>query len=69
MILRELKIGDEFYHESYRHKKSMDIYKVSENCIFNFGHGSSTRICFNNNTRKFESKSCNLKVIKIEFPF
>lgn len=65
MTLRELNIGDNFYHYAQRKNRSMDIYRVADKCTFNSGHGSSTRICMNNNTKKLESKSCNLKVVKI----
>jgi len=62
MTLRELQVGDRFRHEAKRGK----FYQVTaEKCSFNLGHGSSTRLCWCEHTKKWVSKSCNLKVVKL----
>lgn len=62
MTLRELEPNTQFTHEK-GHNKS--VYRVLGKCVFNNGHGSSTRVCLNTKTNKTESKSCNLKVIVV----
>lgn len=65
VTLRELKPGDRFYPSSQFGKNRLMKYTVKSDCQYNSGHGSSTRICYNTTTGELESKSCNLKVIKL----
>lgn len=64
MTLRELNIGDKFFPESAIATLTPTIFQVSGKCVFNSGHGSSTRSCINLKNKEVVSKSCNLKVIK-----
>lgn len=61
MTLRELELGDRFRHEAKRGR----FFQVSGKCQFNSGHGTSTRLCWCEHTKKWVSKSCNLKVVKL----
>lgn len=61
MLLRELEIGDIFFAESDR--LQMVKYTVRNNCVFNRGHGTSTRYCYLPDGT-IVNKSGKLKVIK-----
>ena len=63
MKLRELNIGDRFIPA--KDKKGKVRYEKVGKCEFNRGHGTSTCKCLNELTRYFESKSCNLEVLKL----
>jgi len=63
MKLRELNIGDRFIAKSDKRKKTR--YEKVGKCEFNRGHGTSTCKCINETEKWFESKSCNLEVIKL----
>jgi len=65
MKLRELKIDDRFIHASSKDVLKADKYKVTGACVFNGGHGTSTRDCINESKKRYESKSCNLEVKKL----
>lgn len=62
--LKDLNIGDKFYPKS-KQWKATPIFEVLEQCKFNSGHGSSTRMCRTLLTKEVISKSCRLEVIKI----
>lgn len=62
--LRDLEIGDRFYAAASKNK--LPVMVVSGACVFNSGHGSSTRMCRIAYTETMVSKSCNLRVVKIK---
>ena len=62
--LKTLAIGDRFIAASRYHKR-FPIYEVVGKPEFSIRHGSPIRECKNLTTRKSESKSCRLEVIKI----
>lgn len=65
MLLRELNIDDRFIHANVKDKRVAVKYRVLRKCEYNGGHGTSTRWCINEKTKEAESKSCNLRVIKL----
>lgn len=62
--LKELKVGSRFILAKDLSKRE-PIYEVIGMVVFNAGHGSATRECRNTKTKKRESKSCRLSVIKL----
>lgn len=64
MILRELQPGDKFVHAKAK-GRNPKRFVVNGNCIFNRGHGTSTRMCVDLGTKENVGKSCNLEVRKI----
>jgi len=64
MTLKELEIGDRFVLQS---QKYGDKFEVRTKPKFNIGHGSPTRVCYNENTKTYLSKSCRVNVIKLPF--
>jgi len=63
ILLKNLEKGERFYPAS--DKKKLNRYEVCSHGIFNARHGTATRKCWNETTKEFESKSGNLKVIKL----
>jgi hypothetical protein len=63
-LLKELEMEDTFFPAS-RIGKSSPFWVVKGKPVFNPGHGSSTRVCLNLDTKKLESKSCRLKVVLV----
>lgn len=61
--LRDLEPGDRFYAVSSSNK--LPTFTVKTGCVFNPGHGSSTRLCTIDGSTAEVSKSCNLKVVKL----
>ena len=59
--LKELEIGERFVPQNGKYPP----FKVIGKPEFNIRHGSATRICFNERSRRNESKSCRLRVIKL----
>jgi hypothetical protein len=64
MILKDLEPGDKFVHAKSKDKAPKQFI-VKGNCLFNSGHGSSTRLCIELKTGAIMGKSCRLEVIKI----
>lgn len=64
-LLKELAAGDQFYPAS-KTGKTPPIYEVLGPCLYNFTHGSSTRMCRNLKSKKEVSKSCRLEVVKTD---
>jgi hypothetical protein len=65
--LKELAIGDWFCSfAEMKSKRGADIYIVKGKPEFNSGHGSSTRMCYNQSRDKMQSKSCRMEIIKME---
>jgi hypothetical protein len=64
VTLKDLRIGDRFILAT-QYTKRTPTWKVLGKSEFNAGHGRPTRECCNEVTRKRESKSCRLKVIKL----
>jgi len=58
--LKDLEIGDIFSSVS---NKAL-TFVVRGNCVFNRGHGSSTRACTIRGSFNLISKSCRMEVIK-----
>lgn len=64
MTLKDLEPGDKFIHAKSKAKHPKQ-YIVKGNCMFNAGHGSSTRLCIDLLEREVVGKSCKLEVKKI----
>lgn len=64
LYLRDLNIGDRFCAVS--DKKKVNRYEIRSNGKFNRRHGSATRMCWNERTKDYESKSGRLQVIKLK---
>lgn len=64
VLLKDLNIGERFCPAS--DKKRINRYEVCSGGIFNARHGTATKKCYNERTKNFESKSGNLKVIKLK---
>lgn len=62
-LLKDLEIGDIFYSAKDKNYLTRS-YVVRGRCVFNQGHGSSTRACMNVGRRTLESKSCRMEVVK-----
>lgn len=63
MTLKDLEPGDIFVHAKSK-ARNPQKFVVLGNCIYNQGHGSSTRLCRNIGKQQAESKSCRLEVKK-----
>lgn len=64
MILKDLEPGDKFVHAKSKAKHPKK-FLVKGSCLFNRGHGSSTRDCIDLQTLEIVGKSCRLEVVKI----
>jgi hypothetical protein len=64
MILKDLEPGDKFVHANSKDKTPKQFI-VKGNCLFNSGHGSSTRLCIELKTGAIVGKSCRLEVVKV----
>lgn len=64
-LLRDLQIGDKFHAASSNSKRP--LYEVKGRLKFNIGFGSATRECINLDTKKTESKSGRLEVVKLYY--
>jgi hypothetical protein len=63
--LKDLRVGDRFYPASLQGKKNCPTYEVTGKLEFNARHGSATRMCKNLSTKRIESKSGRLEVVKL----
>jgi hypothetical protein len=64
IALKTLEVGDRFIPASRYHKRE-PIYEVVGKPEYSARHGSPIRACKNTTTRKTESKSCRMEVIKL----
>jgi hypothetical protein len=64
MTLKELEPGDKFIHAKATGTFPKK-FLVKGSCMFNRGHGSSTRQCVDLQTGNIIGKSCRLEVKKI----
>jgi hypothetical protein len=64
MILKDLEPGDKFVHAKSKAKHPKQ-FLVKGNCMYNVGHGSSTRQCVDLLKQTIVGKSCKLEVKKI----
>ena len=64
MTLKDLEPGDKFVHRNSKAKNPKQ-YLVKGSCMFNAGHGSSTRQCVDLLNNTVIGKSCKLEVRKI----
>jgi hypothetical protein len=64
MILKDLESGDKFVHAKSKAKNPKQ-FLVKGSCMFNAGHGSSTRKCIDLLKQTEVGKSCKLEVKKV----